>query len=146
MPATPQQLTFKESDFKERLSYDDLEDGDHLATLLDVTDCEAKTGNYGWEFKFDIKGLPISSKLWLKGGGGWKVREVFNALGEPVSPDQPIQNLNPNPLVGRQCVVTVKREAASNGATNDDGTPRMYTNITRHTPYVAEPVADFGTL
>lgn len=146
MPATPRQMTFTEDDFKERLSYEDLEDGDYIGTLLDVEDVVARTGNEGWKFKFDVKGLPLNSTTWLKGAGGWKVREVFNALGVPVTIETPILTLNPNQLIGRKCVVTVKREAASNGATNDDGTVRFYTNIVRHTPYVADPVADFGTL
>ena len=146
MPATPRQMTFTEDDFKERLSYDDLEDGDYIGTLLDVEDVTARTGNEGWKFKFDVKGLPLSSTTWLKGAGGWKVREVFNALGQPVTIDTPILTLNPNSLVGRKCVVTVKKEPASNGALKDDGTVMVYTNIVRHTPYIADTVADFGTL
>jgi len=58
MPATPRQVVFTEDDFKERLSYDDLEDGDYEAFLEDVTDIEANTGNFGWGFKFTVKGLP----------------------------------------------------------------------------------------
>ena len=146
MPATPRQVTFKESDFKERLSYEDLEDGDHEATLLDVEDAVARTGNEGWRFKFDVLGLPIATTVWLKGGGAWKVREVFNALGHPITIETPIDTLNPNELIGRKCVVTTKREPASNGATHDDGTVKVFTNITRHTPFVADPVADFGSL
>ncbi len=147
MPATPQSVTFTEDDYKERLSYNDLENGDYEAFLEDVEDVKAKTGNYGWGFKFQIKGLPVTSKLWLKGGGGWKVREVFNALGEPIPPGTDVSTLNPNPLIGRKCVVTLKHEPYSDGQTNDDGTPKTFVNITRHTPLVAtETVADFSEL
>lgn len=146
MPATPRQIAFTEDDYKERLTYDDLEEGDYEAFLEDVTDIEARTGNYGWGFKFQVKGLPLTSRLWLKGGGGWKVREVFNALGQPVAPGTPIAELNPNPLIGRKAVVTIKRKPYSDGQTNDDGTPKTFLEIVRHTPLVADAVADFGDL
>ena len=138
MPATPQAIPFTEEDFEDRLSYADLEDGDHLATLIDVEDARATTGNYGWRFKFDVRGLQLTTTVWLKGGGAWKVREVFNALGDPIAPGERVETLNPNPLIGRTCVVTVKREPASNGATYDDGTVKEFVNIKKHTPYVAE--------
>ncbi len=144
MPATPSEITFKESDFKERLSYDELEPGDYEGTLTDVKDAEAKTGNVGWRFIFDVQGLPVSSTVWLKGGGVWKVREVFNALGMPIEPGTEVTTLDPNILIGRMCVVTIVKEA-SKTATNDDGTPRIYTNVSRHTPFVAEPVMDLST-
>ena len=146
MPATPRQVVFTEDDFKERLSYDDLEDGDYEAFLEDVTDIEANTGNFGWGFKFTVKGLPLTSRLWLKGGGGWKVREVFNALGQPVAPGTNLGNLDPNVLIGRRCVVTVKRRPYTNGDVDESGNVKTFVEITRHTPLVAEPVADFGSL
>lgn len=146
MPAQIHNVPFKEDDFKERVSYADLEEGDHIATLIDVEDAEASTGNYGWRFVFDVKGLPLNTTVWLRGGGAWKVREVFNALGTPINPGTDTSGLNPNPLIGRKCVVTVKRQPASNGALNDDNTPKMYTNIIRHTPYVAMPASDFESL
>lgn len=141
MPATPRDITLTEEDFQDRLSYDDLEEGDHVATLVDVTDIEASTtDNYGWGFVFMVKGLKLTSSVWLKGGGGWKVREVFNALGAPLAPGTPTSGLNPNPLVGRTCVVTVKREPSRKDP------EKTYTNITKHTPMVTEEVPDFSDL
>jgi hypothetical protein len=146
MPATEHNVTITEKDTEERLSYDDLLAGDYQATLIDVEDAKAQTGNYGWRFAFDVKGLTVKSTVWLKGGGGWKVREVFNALGHPLNPGDNVTADMANALIGRSCVVTVVKEPAHNGATNDDGTPKIYTNISRHTPFVAEAVADFGDL
>ncbi len=70
MPAQEYSTQLVEDDFKERVSYDDLTEGDYEATLTDVEDAQAKTGNYGWRFVFDVKGLPVKSTIWLKGGGG----------------------------------------------------------------------------
>lgn len=137
MPASPQQIQFTEKDFEERPSYDDLEEGDHIGTLIDVEDAEASTGNVGWRFKFDVRGLPVSTTVWLRGGGKWKVREIFNSLGQPISPDQPVGTLDPNGLIGNQCVVTIKKDPRDDG----DG---FWTNISRTTPYVSEPVVDFS--
>jgi hypothetical protein len=146
MPATPREITFTEDDFKERLSYDDLTPGDYEATLIDVEDIEASTGNYGWGFIFQVKGLKLTSRVWLKGGGGWKVREVFNALGLPIAPGTPLANLNPNPLVGRSCVVSVIRKPYRDGRTDDEGNVKTFVDIARHTPMVSEDVADFSDL
>jgi hypothetical protein len=140
MPATPQNVTFSEDDLKERLSYDDIEEGDYEATLVDVEDIEANSGNYGWGFKFMVKGLPLSTSLWLKGGGGWKIREVFNALGQPLAPGEQAANLNPNPLIGRTCVVTVKRVPGRNNP------EKMYLEISKHTPFVKADVPDMSDL
>lgn len=128
--ATPMKITFTEEDMQERANYDDLE-GDYIATLLDVEDVTAQTGNYGWGFKFDVKGLTVTSKVWLKGGGMWKVREVFNALGQPLPPNQTVVDLDPNPLIGNRCVVTIVQDPRDDG----QGT---WTNISRHTPLVTE--------
>ena len=68
MPASIHNVPFKDDDFKERVSYADLEEGDHIATLLDIEDAEASTGNYGWKFVFDVKGLPLNTTVWLRGG------------------------------------------------------------------------------
>ena len=128
--ATPLNMQFTEEDFKEKASYDDLKNNeDYVATLVSVEDAVASTGNTGWAFTFDINGLEIIDRVWHKGGGKWKIREVFNALGEPVGPGQEATFLDPNPLVGRQCVVTIKKEPRQDG----DG---FWTNIGRHTPYV----------
>jgi hypothetical protein len=78
--------------------------------------------------------------VWLKGGGGWKVREVFNALGAPIAPGTDTSSLNPNVLVGRRCVVTIKREPGKKDPS------KTYTNISRHTPLVTESVPDFSDL
>ena len=138
--ATPLQMQFTEEDFKEAGSYDELVDGeDYIATLLAVKDIEASTGNTGWGFEFDVKGLKITTRLWHRGGGKWKIREVFNALGAPIEPGDGQMFLDPNSLIGNQCVVTIKKEA------RDDG-EGYWTNIGRHVPYVAEETADFGEL
>ena len=142
MPATPQRLEFTPKDFEERASYDDLEEGDHIGTLTDVQDAVASTGNIGWKFIFDVKGLPVNTTVWLRGGGKWRVREIFNSLGQPVSPDQPVTDLDPNPLIGNQCVVTIKK-VLRDETSPEEGT---WTNISRTTPYVSEPVADFSEL
>lgn len=141
MPAKEYATVVTEDDFKERLSYDELVEGDYEATLTDVEDAQAKTGNVGWRFVFDVKGLSVKSTVWLKGGGGWKVREIFNALGTPLQPGQSVTANDANALIGSSCVVTIIKEA-SNTATNADGTPRIYTNISRHTPFVADAVMD----
>lgn len=139
--ATPMQIEFSDEDLAPASSYDDLKDKeDYIATLTEVKDIEASTGNVGWGFVFTVEGLPMTSRIWLKGGGKWKVREVFNALGQPLSPDENISFLDPNPLVGRQCVVTIAKEA------KNDGSGEFWTNIGRHTPYVVEEATSFGDL
>ncbi len=70
------------------------------------------------------------------------MREIFNALGNPLQPGQNVTANDANALIGRTCVVTIVKEA-SNTATHADGTPKIYTNIARHTPFVADAVADF---
>ena len=138
--ATPMNIPFTEADFQEAASYDDLEDkGEYIATLLEVTDVTAASGNTGWGFVFDVKGLKITSKVWHKGGGKWKIREVFNALGQPIAPGQEVTFLDPNPLVGNQCVVVIEKEARQDG----DG---YWTNVGRHIPLVAEETTDFASL
>ena len=124
MPATPGAIQFSDDDFKERLSYDDLE-GDYVATLTDVEDIVASTGNPGWAFVFDVKGLPLRSRVYHRGGGLWKIREVFNALGFPLMQDSTPDTLDPNILIGNQCIVTIGKE--------DE-----WTNIMRHTPIVGQ--------
>lgn len=146
MPATPRKLDLDAKDFEERASYADLTPGDYEAMLVDVVDIEASTGNYGWGFEFQVKGLKVTSRVWLKGGGGWKVREVFNALGLPIAPNTDVSSLDPNPLIGRSCVVTLKREASTTGAVDDEGNVKTYVNVSRHTPMVSEDVADFSEL
>lgn len=138
MPATPHEITLEENEA--RLSYDDLEEGDYEATLIDVEDINANSGNYGWGFKFQVKGLPLTTSLWLKGGGGWKIREVFNALGQPIAPGEQTANLNPNGLIGRTCVVTLKRVPGRRDP------EKMFLEISRHVPYVAAAVPDFSDL
>jgi hypothetical protein len=144
MPATPASVSFGEE--KENQSYDDLEEKDYLATLIDVEDTVAGTGNVGWAFKFQVTGLTLTTKVWLKGGGTWRVRQMFNALGQPVAPGERVEALNPNPLIGRQAVITLKRKPYFDGRLNDDGTPKTFIDIDKVTPYVAEPVADFSDL
>jgi len=147
MPATPANVRFTEEDFKERTSYDDLEVGDHIALVTDVEDVKSgSTDNYGWGFKFQVKGLTLTSKVWLKGKGAWKVREVFNALGSPVSPGEDVTTLDPNPLIGRTCVVTVIRRPYRDGRLDDEGNVKTFVDISRHTPLVSDPVADFSDL
>lgn len=140
MPATPQTITFTEDDLKERTSYDDIEEGDHEATLIDVEDITANSGNFGWGFKFQIKGLPFTTSLWLRGGGGWKVREVFNALGAPLAPGETAANLNPNQLIGRTCVVTLKKVPGYKDP------EKTFLEIQKHIPYVKADVPDFTEL
>lgn len=131
--ATPMQMTYTEEDWEPKSNYSDLLDGqDYIATLTAVTDVEAKTGNVGWGFVFDVQGLPLTSRIWLKGGGKWRINEVFNALGQPVAPGTSTAFLDPNVLVGRTCVVTIEKTA------RDDGSSDMWTNIKRHTPLAAE--------
>jgi hypothetical protein len=131
--ATPMQMTYTDKDWEPKSSYDDLLDGnDYIGTLTEVTDIEAKTGNVGWGFVFDVQGLSLTSRIWLKGGGKWRINEVFNALGEPIAPGTSTAFLDPNVLVGRTCVVTIEKESAN------DGTDRKWTNIKRHTPLAAE--------
>ena len=131
--ATPMQMTYTEEDWEPKSNYSDLLDGqDYIATLTAVTDVEAKTGNVGWGFVFDVQGLPLTSRIWLKGGGKWRINEVFNALGQPVAPGTSTAFLDPNVLVGRTCVVTIEKTP------RDDGTTDMWTNIKRHTPLAAE--------
>lgn len=139
--ATPIQMEFTEEDFQEAASYDDLLDKeDYIGTLLEVKDIVAGTGNTGWGFVFDVKGLKLTSRVWHKGGGKWKIREVFNALGQPIDPGTNMAFLDPNPLVGNQCVVTIEKEA------KQDAPGEFWTNIGRHTPLVVEEAADFGDL
>lgn len=138
MPATPHTITIEEE--KERVSYDDLEEGDYEATLVDVKDITANSGNYGWGFEFVVQGLPLTTSLWLKGGGGWKIREVFNALGQPLAPGESTAALNPNQLIGRTCVVTIKRVPGRKDP------ERMFVEISRHVPYVKADVPDFSDL
>jgi hypothetical protein len=135
MPATPRQVNLP--DEKDRPGdYSTLE-GEYEALLIDVEDIEATTtDNYGWGFVFQVKGLPIKTRVWLKGGGMWKVREVFNALGSPIAPGEQAASLNPNTLVGRSCVVNVVREKDRNGALDDKGEVKTYAAIAEHTPIV----------
>lgn len=129
--ATPMNIPFTEDDFKAAGSYDDLEDGgEYIATLLEVTDEVASTGNTGWGFKFSVEGLNLTTKVWHSGGGKWKIREVFNALGQPIAPGDAMSFLDPNALVGNQCVITIKKEPRDDGG--------FWTNIGRHTPLVTE--------
>ena len=134
MPATPSTIPFEADDFKERASYADLTPGDYEATLTDVEDIVAGTGNPGWKFVFDVKGLPLYTRVYHQGGGKWKIREVFNALGQPIVAGAPIGALDPNALIGNMCVVTVVKEDKDEG----EG---QWTNISRHTPLVTSVVA-----
>lgn len=138
MPATPAQIQFTAKDFEERLSYDDLEAGDYEATCTDVNDIEASTGNTGWGFEFTIKGLPLTMRVWTKGGGKWKVREVFNACGYPIDPTTDVASLDPNVCIGSRVVATVKKEA------KNDGSGEFWTNVDRVVPFISDPVADLG--
>jgi len=136
--ATPLNIEFTEDDFKEAGSYDDLKHGEeYIATLLEVDDIVASTGNTGWGFKFSVEGLNLTSRIWLSGGGKWKVREIFNALGQPIAVGTNMAFLDPNPLVGNQCVITIQKEA------KQDNPEEFWTNIGRHTPLV---VADATVL
>ena len=132
--ATPAQISFSEEDFKEAASYDELETGqDYTATLTSVEDIVAtSTGNPGWGFKFNVKGLTMTTRVYHRGGGKWKIREVFNALGHPIGPGEAINFLDPNVLVGSQCVVTISRED------KNDGSGEQWVNIGRHTPLVTD--------
>ena len=139
MPATPQQIQFEDKDFEERADYSDLEHGEeYIGFCTDVEDAEASTGNIGWRFTFDVKGLPVRTTVWLKGGGKWRVREIFNALGYPISPADDVSSLDPNVLIGGQCVVTIEKSQS------DDG--REWTNVGKTTPYISEPAVDFSDL
>lgn len=138
--ATPLNIAFSEEDFKERVSYDELEDGgEYVGTLTSVEDVEARTGNTGWKFIFDVQGLPVNGSVWHSGGGKWKIREYFNALGQPIEPGTNMAFLDPNGLIGAQCVVTIEKTARDDG----DG---YWTNVGRVTPYVSEPTTDFSDL
>lgn len=128
MSATPFDVEFTDDDFKERADYADLTPGDYEATLLAVEDIVASTGNPGWKFTFQVKGLSLYTRVYHRGGGKWKIREVFNALGVPINAGALIGTLDPNALVGNMCVVTVAKEA------KNDGTDEVWTNISRHTP------------
>lgn len=130
MSATPRQMTFSEEDLAPRKTYDDIMPGDYEAFLEDVEDVEAASGNYGWAFKFIVEGLPLRSKLWLRGNGGWKVAEVFAALGSPIQPGG--GNLNPATLIGRTCIVTVARKPRY------DDPESTYLEIVKHTPMLKE--------
>ena len=134
MTATPSNIEFEDSDFAERASYDELL-GDYVATCTGVEDIVAGTGNPGWAFTFMVKGLPLTSRVYHRGGGKWKIREVFNALGFPIGPDQAIGTLDPNVVVGKSCVVTIVKEE------KQDAPGEFWTNISRHTPLVGTPVA-----
>ena len=138
MPATPQQVRFEDKDFEPRLSYDDLEPGEYIALCTDVEDATASTGNVGWKFKFEVKGLPVAMTVWLQGGGKWKVREVFNALGFPLSPTDDLSMLDPNALIGGQCVAKIVKVPRD----KDDLSEGYWTNIERVVPYVSEPVPE----
>lgn len=128
MSATPFRVPFTDEDFAERADYNDLTPGDYEATLLDVEDIVASTGNPGWKFTFQVKGLALYTRVYHQGGGKWKIREVFNALGVPIDAGSMIGTLDPNALIGNMCVVTVAKEA------KNDGTDEVWTNISRHTP------------
>ena len=134
MPASVSNIEFEDSDFEERASYDDLL-GDYVATCTDVEDIVAGTGNPGWAFTFMVKGLPVKTRVYHRGGGKWKIREVFNALGFPIPPDAAVGGLDPNLLIGKTCVVTIIKED------KDDGSKEQWTNISRHTPLVGDAVA-----
>ena len=114
MTATPSNIQFEDSDFEERASYDDLL-GDYVATCTGVEDIVAGTGNPGWAFTFMVKGLPLTSRVYHRGGGKWKIREVFNALGFPITPDAALGSLDPNLLIGKTCVVTIVKEDKGDG-------------------------------
>ena len=139
--ATPAQIEFTEEDLKGFTSYDDLKAGeDYEATLVAVEDIVASTGNPGWAFEFSVEGLKMTTKVYHRGGGKWKIREVFNALGQPITPDTNMAFLDPNSLVGNRCVVTIAKEA------KEDSPGEFWTNIGRHTPLVTEETTDFGSL
>jgi len=140
MSATPSQIQFTDDDFKERLSYDDLTPGDYEATCIDVEDIVASTGNPGWKFTFQVKGLSVYTRVYHNGGGKWKIREVFNALGVPIEPGAQLGALDPNALVGNNCVVTIVKED------RDDGDDGQWTNISRHTPLVTAVSSDVTEL
>lgn len=130
MPATPANIKFEDSDFTERGSYDELL-GDYEATCTDVEDIVAGTGNPGWAFTFMVKGLPLTSRVYHRGGGKWKIREVFNALGFPIQAGFDIGSLDPNICIGKSCIVTIVKEAKK-----DVDPVEYWTNISRHTPIV----------
>ncbi len=130
MPATPINPDFSPDDFKERADYSDLV-GDFEATCTDVEDVTAGTGNPGWKFTFVVEGLNVYSRVWHRGGGKWKIREVFNALGSPLNLGDDISVLDPNALIGRSCILTLVQTDA-----DEDG--NQWTNVTRHTPIVTE--------
>ena len=139
--ATPMNIPFTEEDFQNAASYDDLKHNeDYEATLLEVNDATASTGNTGWAFVFSVKGLKMTTRVWHSGGGKWKIREVFNALGQPIAPGESMQFLDPNSLVGNSCVVTIVKEDKG------DGSGEQWTNIGRHTPLVTEDTTDFASL
>jgi len=131
MPATPAPVQFTDKDFEERNNYSDLKPGDYEATCIDVEDIVASTGNPGWKFTFDVKGLDLYTRVYHQGGGKWKIREVFNALGMPIEAGVVIGALDPNALIGNTCVVTVIKVPRDNP---EEGEP--WTNIQRHTPLV----------
>ena len=135
MPATPAAIPFEDKDFEERTSYDDLTPGDYEATCIDVEDIVAGTGNPGWKFTFQVKGLSVYTRVYHQGGGKWKIREVFNALGVPIDAGAQIGALDPNALVGNSCVVTIVKEDRTEG----EG---QWTNISRHTPLVTSVSSD----
>ena len=144
MSATPQQVTFEAKDFEDRGDYSDLLDGeDYIGLLEKVDDAQAKTGNYGWEFTFSVKGLPLKDRVWLRGGGGWRVRQMFHALGQPIDPGTDVTTLDPNPLVGNQCVVTIEKTLRDPDLGAEGG---YWTNIKKVTPLATEEAVDFGDL
>lgn len=134
--ATPAQIQFEDKDLTDRASYEDLQHGeDYLATLISVEDIVARSGNPGWAFNFQVNGLPLTTRVYHLGGGKWKIREVFNALGQPINPGDEIGVLDPDSLVGNVCVVTIAKELRD----ETDPSQGYWTNIGRHTPYVTEP-------
>ncbi len=140
MTATPAAIPFEDKDFEERLTYEELTAGDYEGTCTDVEDIVAGTGNPGWKFTIQVKGLPLYTRVYHEGGGKWKIREVFNALGFPIAPGAAVGALDPNALIGNRCVVTVVKEA------KDDDSGEFWTNISRHTPLVTSVSSDVTEL
>lgn len=106
-------FTFTEDDLSGGASYDDFEPGEYVGTLVAIKDVQAKTGNTGLRWEFQVQGLTFSTTTWLKGGGGWKLAEVLRGLGKGIEPGQAVR-VNPPELIGKNAMLKIGYDASSN--------------------------------
>lgn len=102
-------LDITEDDLIQTGLYDDFTPGDYEGILVAVKDAKAASGNFGWKWVFQVKGLNFDITTWLKGGGLWKLGEVMASMGGELKPGSG-QTLDPNLYIGSRAGVKIGKD------------------------------------